>query len=206
MLWYTLNGITRMLSFVGLFYVFYEVFVAFRPSETFYIAFLPCLPYVILLVVGMKFKCFYLNQSTTILCDYVNINKALQISGNISIQYYYLGGSFTKGILSILGPVIFSTDHQLHSSSARYRSIRRYLQVNSIFNMVIHVWVWVIMTFVVCWGVQCIEAHQLVYHKFWNYVPALLCLQVLSIILLVPFERSFILRRKLEIITQQMFD
>ena len=58
MLWYTLNGITRMLSFVGLFYVFYEVFVAFRPSDTFYIAFLPCLPYLILLVVGMKFHVF----------------------------------------------------------------------------------------------------------------------------------------------------
>ena len=55
MLWYTLNGITRMLSFVGLFYVFYEVFVAFRPSQTFHIAFLPCLPYVILLLIGMKF-------------------------------------------------------------------------------------------------------------------------------------------------------
>ena len=54
-LWYTLNGITRMLSFVGLFHVFYEVFVAFRPSKTFHIAFLPSLPYVILLVVGMKF-------------------------------------------------------------------------------------------------------------------------------------------------------
>ena len=55
MLWYTLNAITRILSFVGLFYVFYEVFVAFRPSQTFHIAYLPCMPYVILLLVGRKF-------------------------------------------------------------------------------------------------------------------------------------------------------
>ena len=130
----------------------------------------------------------------------------LQISGNISIQYYYLGGSFLKGILSILGPLIFSTDQQLHSSNSRYHSIRRYLQVNTIFNTIIHVWIWIIMTFVVCWGVKCVEEHQHVYDKFWNYVPPLLCLHVLSIVLLVIFERSFILRRKLEIISLQMFD
>ena len=101
-----------------------------------------------------------------------------------------------KGILSILGPVIFTKDHQFPTSNISYRRIRRYLQVNSIFNLIIHVWVWLIMTFVVCWGVQCIEADQHVNNKFWNFVPALLVLHVLSFVLLVPFERSFILRNK----------
>ena len=136
----------------------------------------------------------------------MTINKVLQISGNISIQYYYLGGTFMKGLLSTLGPMISTTDQHLHSSNSRYRSIRRYLRVNSIFNLTIHVWVWIIMTFVVCWGVQCIETHQHVYNKFWNFVPPLIGLHVLSIVLLVPFERSFILRRKLEMIPIQIFD
>ena len=73
-LWYILNGITRMLSYVGLFYVFYEVFIAFRPSKTFYIAFLPCIPYVMLPTVGMKLHFFYLNLYTIILSSFIFIS------------------------------------------------------------------------------------------------------------------------------------
>ena len=132
--------------------------------------------------------------------------KWIDFSGNLAIQYYYLGGSFWQGLFSIFGPLIFPTDHRQHSSKSRYRSIRRYIRANVYFNLMCHLSLWLVMTFLVCWGVQCIEADWNTGGKFASFVPLVIGFQVLSIALYVPFERGFIVRRKFEIISLQLFE
>ena len=124
----------------------------------------------------------------------------------MAIQYYYLGGSFRQGILSIFGPMIFPTDHLQHSSKSRYRSIRRYIRANVYFNLICHLCLWLVMTFIVCWGVRCIEAHSNVSRKFSVFVPLVIGFNVLSVALHIPFEKCFIIRRKFDIFALQLFD
>ena len=119
--------------------------------------------------------------------------------GNLAIQFYFLDGSIVEGILSTLGPVLFSRK-QLVLSNTESGNLRSYLWTNIFFNLAIHLSMWLTMTFLVCWGVrsnhnefvwgiECILSHENVARKFYMLLPTISLLNLL----LVPI--AFVLQK-----------
>ena len=106
-----------------------------------------------------------------------------------------------QGVFSILGPVISSMNYHLHSSRSQGRNLRHYMWTNLIFNLMIHFYLWLIMIFLACWGVKCIESSNSVSQKLSSLGPTILILHVFTAIITFLFEKEIIMKKNVDVIT-----
>ena len=124
----------------------------------------------------------------------------------MAIQYHYIGGTFVHGTLSFFGPMICLEDLWLYSSGLKFKRICRYIWTNMIFKLTVHASLWLMMTFLVCWGTQCITSHLNVSSKFNVYVPVTFFLHAFAFLTAMSLEKIIVLKQKLEVLTLQVFD
>ena len=127
-------------------------------------------------------------------------------SGNMAIQYHYIGGTFVHGTLSFWGPILSLEDLWLYSSGLNFKRIRCYIWTNMIFNLVVHAVLWLMMIFVVCWGTQCITSDHNVSNKFIFYGPVTLFLHIFAFFIALVFELGIVLKQKFDVLTLQIFE